>query len=489
MKLLTVILQLVSNPALLLCLLPSMLRAQPLPAGPYFGQEPPGLEPKVFAPGLISLAERRERHCVFSHDGTECYLTVILNGRRQILVSEQVDGQWTEFALAPFSDLNTHNSDPALSADDQTIVFIRVIYLLGGFDTNIFITQRTQDGWTEPIEMPEPISNFAADWEPSMTNEGAIYYSTYAQGWETKLDIWRLPPTSGGYDTLEHVVPLNTAYTESGACIAPDESWIIFHSDRPGGHGGSDLYISFHRADDSWTTPRNLGPTINTSDNEETAVLSPDEKYLLFKRHTNAEDIYWVDMRAILPDPNGPIENQNSTQRFGSIQFAIDCAKPGDIIMLEPGVYQERIHLNKDIVLQSVDPNNPYYVGGTIIQGNTDDPVLSLSNNSVACEIAGLTLRAGTIGIMGAATNATLRHCRIMDNLTHGVELSQVSSPYLLHCLIVANGKSGILMHATDGRRTKYCEPMLENCTIVDNSEGGIVGGQPVIVDSVIQGL
>ena len=471
----------------ILYVLPSILYAQILPDGPYFGQEPPGLKPQVFGPGIISLSDRRERHCVFSHDGMECYLTVILNGRRQILISEQVNGQWTDFVLAPFSDLNTHNSDPALSFDDQTMVFVRVIYLPGGFDTNLFLMQRTQDGWTDPLEMPEPISNFAADWEPSMTRDGVIYYSTYYQGWETKLDIWRLPPAKDAYHTLEHVIPLNTAYTESGACIAPDESWIIFHSDRPGGHGGSDLYISFHRADDSWTAPRNLGPGINTSDNEETAVLSPDEKYLFFKRHTDAEDIYWVDMRAILPDPNGPIENRSSAQRFGSIQFAIDCAEPGDIIVLEPGVYQEGISLERDIVLQSVDPNDPYYVGGTIIQGNTDEPVLTLSDNSAACEIAGLTLRAGSIGVMGTATHATLRHCRIMDNLTHGLELSQVSNPYLKHCLIVANGQSGILMHATNGRRTKYCEPVLENCTIADNDETGIVGGKPVLVDSVIQ--
>jgi len=158
--------------------LPAVLCAQALSAGPYFGLEPPGLTPQVFGPGIVSLPDRRERHCVFSHDGMECYLTVILNGRRQILVSEQVNGQWMDFELAPFSDLNTHNSDPALSFDDQTMVFVRVIYLPGGFDTNLFMMQRTQDGWTEPLEMPEPISNFAADWEPSMTRDGVIYYST-----------------------------------------------------------------------------------------------------------------------------------------------------------------------------------------------------------------------------------------------------------------------------------------------------------------------
>jgi hypothetical protein len=43
-------------------------------------------------------------------------------------------------------------------------------------------------------------------------------------------------------------------------------------------------------------------------------------------------------------------------------------------------------------------------------------------------------------------------------------------------------------MHTiTGGRFPRYCEPVLENCTIVDNGEAGIVGGRAVIVDSLIQ--
>ena len=69
------------------------------------------------------------------------------------------------------------------------------------------------------------------------------------------------------------------------------------------------------------------------------------------------------------------------------------------------------------------------------------------------------------------------------------LELLQVSSPHLLGCLIAGNGQAGIKMHATTGgRRPLYCEPVIENCIIVDNGEAGIVGGKPVIVDSVIQG-
>ena len=52
--------------------------------------------------------------------------------------------------------------------------------------------------------------------------------------------------------------------------------------------------------------------------------------------------------------------------------------------------------------------------------GDPDQPVLTLSNNSGACEIAGLTLRAGSVGIMGTATEATVRQCAA-GRLDHGV--------------------------------------------------------------------
>ncbi|MFC1761902.1 right-handed parallel beta-helix repeat-containing protein [Planctomycetota bacterium] len=187
------------------------------------------------------------------------------------------------------------------------------------------------------------------------------------------------------------------------------------------------------------------------------------------------------------PDPNGPIENQRSGQRFNSIQCAINYASENDVIIIEPGIYEESIVTDKNVVLQSLDPNDPYTIGGTIIQGDADSPVLTLSDTTEACTIAGLTLRAGSVGVSGSATNATLRNCRIMDNVSHGLELFSESHPCLDHCLVSANGETGITMHPGAGRRKPPCMPQFVNCYIVDNSNLSIVGGQPVIVDSLIQ--
>jgi hypothetical protein len=187
------------------------------------------------------------------------------------------------------------------------------------------------------------------------------------------------------------------------------------------------------------------------------------------------------------PDANGPIENQSTGQRFASIQCAINDAMPQDVIQIEPGVYLESVALDKDITLQSIDPNDPYYIGGTIIQGDPNEPVVTLNDNTASCILAGLTIRAGSVGISGTATDATIRNCRIIDNLTQGLELSEGSSPHLDHCLITANGQTGITMHPTGGRRATHCQPTIEDCVIVDNGDLALDGGEPAIIDSIVQ--
>jgi penicillin V acylase-like amidase (Ntn superfamily) len=189
-----------------------------------------------------------------------------------------------------------------------------------------------------------------------------------------------------------------------------------------------------------------------------------------------------------LPDPNGPIQNLRTLQHFSSIQSAVFYAMSQDVIQLRPGVYRESIDLsNKDVTLRSVDPNNPLYVGGTIVQGDSDKPVVTLTNNSPACTLAGLTLRAGSVGISGTAAHATIRCCRIMDHAVNGLELWNESHPHLLHCLVTGNGTAGIVMHPAGGRRSGYCRPTIEDCVIVQNGQKAIDGGEPNIIDSIVQ--
>jgi hypothetical protein len=93
--------------------------------------------------------------------------------------------------------------------------------------------------------------------------------------------------------------------------IAPDASFMVFYSIGPGARDGTptDLYLTLRRPDGTWTTPRNMGPGINTAYYEFGARISPDKKYLFFTRSTgwnlnpatDTADIYWVELKEYLP--------------------------------------------------------------------------------------------------------------------------------------------------------------------------------------------
>ena len=98
---------------------------------------------------------------------------------------------------------------------------------------------------------------------------------------------------------------INSDHSDFCPCIAPDESFLIFASSRPG-FGITDLFICFSKEDGTWTRPRNMGPEINTDAKEAFPFISFDGKYLFFmstrvsrlnpsKIPDGPGNVYWVD--------------------------------------------------------------------------------------------------------------------------------------------------------------------------------------------------
>lgn len=75
---------------------------------------------------------------------------------------------------------------------------------------------------------------------------------------------------------------INSKYHESSAWYSPDLNKLYFVSDRPGGFGGRDIYMSRKSDDGKWLTAHNLGNTVNTPYNEEGVFMHPDGKTLYF---------------------------------------------------------------------------------------------------------------------------------------------------------------------------------------------------------------
>jgi len=75
---------------------------------------------------------------------------------------------------------------------------------------------------------------------------------------------------------------VNSKFIENGACFSTNEDTLYFSSNRPGGYGGLDIYISVKLPDGTWGLPMNLGPEINTKYDDDYPNLSYDGKKLYF---------------------------------------------------------------------------------------------------------------------------------------------------------------------------------------------------------------
>jgi hypothetical protein len=83
-----------------------------------------------------------------------------------------------------------------------------------------------------------------------------------------------------------------------GGFVTPDERYLLFGSNRPGGFGGHDLYISFRKMNGTWTKATNLGKDINDASDQLSPYVSPDGKFFFYLNHlswTHISDIYLVD--------------------------------------------------------------------------------------------------------------------------------------------------------------------------------------------------
>ena len=97
---------------------------------------------------------------------------------------------------------------------------------------------------------------------------GNVFVSKVNQG------KWRTPEALGK--------PINTSYWEGGVCVSPDGKKYFFTSERPGGYGRSDIWMVEKKSKTEWGKPVNLGPEINSANDEGGMFLAPDGKTLFF---------------------------------------------------------------------------------------------------------------------------------------------------------------------------------------------------------------
>jgi len=282
---------------------------KPVLAGPYMGQQIPGMTPEKFLGDVLD-----HNFCTtFSPGGDEFFFTHYDPDTNACSIEFMMmtDGEWSSPEVASFSSEFTDN-DIAMSVDG-TRVFFRSNRPLSGNSTDeprdglyLWTSVRNETGWTDPMPVAFDGRTDIAGGYPSVTVDGTLYFTTKEPSDPGPKDIYRSKYVSGGFTTPENLGDAaNSQYGEGDLFVSPDGSFLIVSCyDHPDNVGGErlDLWVSFRTADDAWTVPANLGPPINTEHGENCPAVSPDGKFLFFNRYTGEEGndengTYWVDIR------------------------------------------------------------------------------------------------------------------------------------------------------------------------------------------------
>jgi hypothetical protein len=192
--------------------------------------------------------------------------------------------------LGPIINSEYDEHSPTLTSDETTLIFTsRRIGSTGGMKTDdgryfedIYISHKIDDKWGTPEKISPNINTDMHESSICVSADGQELYiykddfgiGSIYQSIKDSTGIWSKP--------IKLEPQISSSSNETHATISADKNILIFVSDRSGGMGGKDLYMSQRLPNGEWSLAKNLGPVINSPYDEEGPFLLPDGYTLYF---------------------------------------------------------------------------------------------------------------------------------------------------------------------------------------------------------------
>ncbi len=181
--------------------------------------------------------------------------------------------------------INSSRSEyyPSFTIDDSLLVFTR---RMQGFREDFYASQLLANGkYTAARTLEGSLNEEASKGGINMAPDGELMFfaGNFPAGGYGDFDIYSCQATPDGWSIPYNLGEnINTEFWESSPSISPDKQTLYFSSNRPGGLGGKDIYMSKRNANGKWGPAVNMGPVINTSADDLAPYIHADNQTMYF---------------------------------------------------------------------------------------------------------------------------------------------------------------------------------------------------------------
>jgi len=274
---------------------------------------PPKDKAEIFATGLVSTPDKEHGKLSVAPDGKSMYWDFVKlpfkeGDVNKIAYVTKNNGKWGDRKIAEFCG-KYRSCSPCFWGSDKIIFGKRENIGTDSVELvdDYWLIERQEGGWSEPKPLGFDQFSDTWKWSFSVAENGNIYFDdqNFFEGqhnWGMYVSYFKSGKYSEPILLPEH---LNTTDFDWTPFIAPDESYLMFASNRPSSMGSTDIYITFKNHSGEWSDPINMGDKVNSKELERWPSVSPNGRIMFFLRdyliddQLQGQDYYWIDAKFI----------------------------------------------------------------------------------------------------------------------------------------------------------------------------------------------
>lgn len=241
--------------------------------------------------------------------GGTLYITSERSGEQRIYIVNSENNAWSSpQEIDDIINDAAHSGSASLTPDGQYIVFAAYKHSVEGAGrTDLYSARKELGKWTDVQNLGPIVNSDAWDATPSLSNDGTVlFFSSDRAGGKGGTDIYMARRTREGWTRPTPVNEINSSSDETTPFIAADGKTLYFASNKGGGVGGHDIYVS-RKSGESFASPTNIGTPINSEYDEIAYIarVNSDQAYFASSRTggNGALDVYYAAPNPEMPSP------------------------------------------------------------------------------------------------------------------------------------------------------------------------------------------